>query len=206
MELLLFILSFTTVSAALLFLAGRWFYETFIKPKPKPHKYQSTIKQYKRIPKVDGDKIIWRKADGTQYVIAVVIFLLVAATGKAQFNIAGGAGMTNKYFSAELQVGYRLHSTVIQAGYISIPKDDQPVLFNLRIGQVIQERWLLYGGYVREQMSVDQKWRNHHRWQVGAQYHMLHYDRGTVYVAANYTSGARVSGHVGMSFNLMKAD
>jgi hypothetical protein len=198
------ILPLTAVAIAIFILALRMCYDTFIKPKPpRPLRYQSTIDQYRRIPQV-GDKPTFSKTDVKQYCIGLVIFLLIGMTGKAQVVVQGGAGITNKYFSAELQAGYRFQNTIPTIGYIALPDRSQPALFNIRINQVINERFVVYGGYVREHMSNEYKERNYNRWQVGGQLHFCKYDRGSFYTGATYTSGGFVSVHVGMGFNMVK--
>jgi hypothetical protein len=138
-----------------------------------------------------------------QFITTILLIAIISAA-KAQVFAELGAGMTNKYFSAELQAGYRYHNLIASAGFISIPNNTQPVLFNLRGGVLLNERAMIYAGYVRNQMSTDFKWLNKNGWQVGAQYHMCHFDKGTVYIRANYTSGDYFSGHIGMSYNLSK--
>lgn len=135
-------------------------------------------------------------------IIAVICLMFAASKGFSQTWVQGGAGMTNKYFSADLQVGYRLQNFTASAGYIALPKNDQPALFNLRAGYVVAERLHAYAGYVRVMQSSDDKSLNSNSWQVGAQYLFAHYDRGTFYVAANYTGNGMVSAHVGMTWNL----
>ncbi len=182
-------LSACTIAFLMLFLTFR----AFSKKEP-------TYQQRKTMERYNGQ--LPRAGKVNHYILALIIFLAVAATGKAQVFAELGAGMTNKYFSAELQAGYRYNNIIVSAGFISIPNNTQPVLFNIRAGAFIQERALLYAGYVRNQMSTDFKWLNKNGWQVGAQYHMMHFDKGTVYIGANYTSGNYVSGQVGMSYNL----
>ena len=171
------------------------------KPKFIPDK--KTIDLYGYVPKADAKNVTFSR-DTKQCCVGLLLFLLIGLTGKAQLHTYAGAGMTNKYFSAELQVGYRLHNTALSIGYIALPDRTQPVLFNIRINQLFSERWQVYAGYVREQYSLDDKSRNNNRWQLGGQYHALHFDGGTVYIGSTYTNGVGVSGHVGMSYNLFR--
>lgn len=159
-------------------------------------------KAKKRYPMPDRNNIIYKSNNALQVTVALLLFILISITGKSQVFAELGAGMTNKYFSAELQAGYRYNNLIASAGFISIPNNTQPVLFNLRGGLFLNERAMIYAGYVRNQMSTDFKNLNKNGWQIGAQYHMLHFDKGTVYIGANYTSGNYVSGQVGMSYNL----
>lgn len=165
-------------------------------------KEQLTYQQRKTMERYNGQ--LPRAGKVNHYILALIIFMAIAYTGKSQVFAELGAGMTNKYFSAELQVGYRYNNLIASAGFISIPNNTQPVLLNIRAGVVMQERVIIYAGYVRNQMSTDFKWLNKNAWQVGAQYHMCHFDKGTVYIGANYTSGNYFSGHIGMSYNLLK--
>lgn len=164
-------------------LLEKWF------PGERPEDPNNCIQRFGKIPKAAK---------------MIVVFILISLTGKSQVFAELGAGMTNKYFSAELQAGYRYNNLIASAGFISIPNNSQPVLFNVRAGVMIQERAMIYAGYVRNQMSTDFKWLNKNAWQVGAQYHMLHFDKGTVYIGANYTSGNYMSVMVGFSYNLSK--
>jgi len=171
-------------------------YKALIKDEKTSYQQRKTMERY------DGQ--LPRTGKVNHYVLAFIIMMAVAHTGKSQPFAEFGAGMTNKYFNAELQAGYRFHNLITSVGFITIPDNSQPVLFNVRVGSMIQERVMIYTGYVRNQMSTDVKSMNKHAWQIGAQYHMLHFDKGTVYAGANYTSGNYVSGTIGMSYNLSK--
>lgn len=161
-------------------------------------------KPVKRYPMPDRNNIIYKSNNTLHATVAILLFILISLTGKSQVFAEMGAGMTNKYFSAELQAGYRYSNVFASAGFITIPNNTQPVLFNIRAGLFLQERAMIYAGYVRNQMSTDFKWLNKNGWQVGAQYHFAHFDKGTVYIGANYTSGNYVSAMLGMSYNLSK--
>lgn len=150
-------------------------------------------------------KRVLRAGKINHYILALIIMFLIAAlSGKAQPFVFGGAGMTNKYFSAELQAGYNVRNATISIGYIALPDNGQPALFNIRTGYVLANKLHVYGGYVRVLQSSDDKSRNSNTWQAGAQYLFCKYDRGSFYVAANYTGNKMISCHVGMTYNLVK--
>lgn len=131
------------------------------------------------------------------------LFLLVSFNADSQVFVLGGAGISNKYFSAELQTGYRYQQTTLSIGYIALPEQNQPALFNIRAGYVIAERVHVYGGYVKVMYSLDDKSRNSNTWQVGTQYLFSHYDRGSFYAGVNYTGNKMLSAHLGMTFQLV---
>jgi hypothetical protein len=135
--------------------------------------------------------------------VTFIIFILASLSANSQIFIEGGAGITNKYLSGEVQTGVRVNNITASIGFISIPEASQPALFNFRAGYTIKERWLIYGGYVRLMRSSDNKAENGDTWQTGVQYHFMHYDRGTFYVEGNYSPGF-ISLHLGMSFNKLK--
>jgi hypothetical protein len=121
------------------------------------------------------------------------------------FNVGGG--VTDKYFSGELQVGARVHNSTITAGYTSLQlASDQPVLFNIRAGQVLYNRVHVYAGYVRVQYSFDDKQRNYDSWQAGAQYLFPPFKHGCFYIGAGYTGNGMVSAHVGLAYNLRRGE
>jgi hypothetical protein len=134
---------------------------------------------------------------------ALTIFMLASLSANSQVFIEGGAGITNKYLSSEVQTGVRVNNITASIGFISLPDGSQPALFNFRAGYTIKERWLIYAGYVRLMRSSDNKAENGDTWQTGVQYHFMHYDRGTFYVEGNY-SPSFISLHLGMSFNKLK--
>lgn len=154
-------------------------------------------------------------------LLFVCLLCLIAATGKAQVFVNGGAGMTNKYFSGELQLGVKVKSNIsltsdefdikilpknatLSVGYISLQlASDQPALFNVRAGYLLNENWHVFGGFVRVMQSLDNKALNSNAWQAGFQYHFVFYDRGTIYTGATYTTNKMVSVSLGMSFNLI---
>lgn len=188
--LVCFVASLAAVLIALVYVlslvTGRRRYET--------KQEKSTREQYNgRIPRA-----------GNHYLLAIALFLLIGLTGKAQVFVLGGAGISNKYFSAELQAGYRYQQTTVSLGYIALPERTQPALFNVRAGYVIAERVHVYGSYVKVMYSLDDKSRNSNTWQAGAQYLFSHYDRGSFYVGANYTGNKMLSAHIGMTFQLSK--
>lgn len=119
--------------------------------------------------------------------------------------VYAAAGMTNGFFSGEMHMGYHRNKVVLSAGYVAIPNNTQPVLFQIRAGYVIGNRWQVYAGPVRIIYDVDDKSRNSNTFTVGVQYHTLHYDRGSIYYHANYSPGF-ISAGVGMSFNLVNKD
>lgn len=112
------------------------------------------------------------------------------------------AGVTNGFFSAELHAGYRYKQAAVTIGYLSIPNNTQPALFQARAGVLLGNRWHVYGGAVRVVYNTDDKSRNYNTWTAGVQFHTLHYDRGTIYYHLNYSPGF-ISGGIGMSFNLL---
>ena len=121
-----------------------------------------------------------------------------------QLVVSGGAGITNKYFSAELQAGWRFANSTLTAGYIALPDNSQPALFNIRAGQVINNTVHVYAGYVRVMRSSDNKEMNSNTWQVGAQYLFCRYKNGCFYAGGTYTGNGMVSAHIGMAMNLSK--
>lgn len=134
----------------------------------------------------------------------LTLFLLLGSGVSAQPWTQASAGLTDKFFGAELQVGYRYKQAALSVGYTSIQfVSDQPVLFNVRAGAVV-DRFFFYGGYVRSVRSTDNKSLNRHTWQVGAQYHFCFYDRGNFYITGNYTQPAIISAGVGMTYNLFR--
>lgn len=160
------------------------------------HQEKKTIAMYKYLPKATST--------GKIILLWLSLMFLIAKKSDAQVFVFGGAGASNKYFSAELQAGYRLGNYTASIGYIALPERTQPALFNVRTGYVIAERVHVYGGYVRVMYNLDDKSRNSSTWQAGAQYLFCKYDRGSFYLGANYTGNKMISGHVGMSFNLVK--
>lgn len=158
---------------------------------------RKTIDMYGYLPKA---------ADRKYIVLAFILMTLIALKSDAQVFVFGGAGVSNKYFSAELQAGYRYQNYTASIGYIALPERTQPALFNVRAGYVIAERVHVYAGYVKVMYSLDDKSRNSNTWQVGTQYLFSHYDRGSFYIGANYTGNKMLSAHVGMTFNLVKTD
>lgn len=137
--------------------------------------------------------------------LLLLLFFMTAATVYSQPWVQGSAGMTNRYFSGELQAGIRFGAFAASAGYNSLQFDsDQPVLLSARAGVLLDERWFLFAGYVRVLQSSDNKELNSNSWQVGGQYHFGFYDRGSFYVTSFYTWPDYVSAGVGMTFNLFK--
>jgi hypothetical protein len=132
--------------------------------------------------------------------------LIISIPSFSQLYTHMAIGNTNNYFSHELQVGLRINNSIVSVGYISTLNNSQPALFNIRAGQVITDRWMVFGGYVRNHMSNDYKWKNYNTWQAGAQYHFLHFDKGTFYATGIYTNGSkgRVTMGIGMSYNLFQ--
>ena len=110
------------------------------------HQQRKTIEQYAFIPKAGNAK---------QYAIVIVIALYCMFSHKAtaQMFCEIGPGVTNGYFSGELQAGYRYGNTIASVGYIAIPNNTQPVLFNVRGGLFLKERVMMYAGYVRVMQS-----------------------------------------------------
>lgn len=135
--------------------------------------------------------------------ILFACIILASIRTKAQLFTTLGPGITNKYLSIELQAGARVHNTTLSAGYIAMPDASQPALFNIRAGQTISNRGHVYVGYVFIHKSNHYKYMNSKSWQVGGQYHFMHYDKGTFFVTASYSPGYP-SAHVGMSYNLFK--
>ena len=137
-----------------------------------------------------------------RFFSTLTLFICLSANAQVYTQLA--PALTNQYLGADLQVGFRHNNTFTSIGYTAIINATQPALFNVRAGVIMNERWLLYGGYVRNHMSNDYKERNFNTWQAGAQYHFLHYEKGTFYVITNYTHPARVTVGIGISFNLFK--
>lgn len=131
--------------------------------------------------------------------------IIIASTNtKAQHLFTTlGPGITNKYLSVELQAGVRVHNYTLAAGYIAMPDASQPAIFNIRAGHTITNSAQLYIGYVFIHKSNHYKEMNSKSWQVGGQYHFMHYDKGTFFISASY-SPKYPSAHVGMSYNLFK--
>jgi hypothetical protein len=136
--------------------------------------------------------------------ITLVLLLFASLTAKSQAFCELGFGSTNGFFSGELQAGYRLDNYNVSVGYIAMPNNTMPAHFNARAGMVLAERFWVYGGYVREMYSFDDKSRNSNTWQAGLQVGFIKYDKGTMYVGANYTGTQYLSLHVGFSYNLFK--
>ena len=132
----------------------------------------------------------------------IAIMMMVCISGMAQFWAELGAGSTNGFFQAELQGGYRSRNMTASVGYIALMNNTQPALFNVRVGYVAAERLHVYGGYVRVNYSSDDKSRNFNSWQLGAQYLLAHYDRGTMYAGTSYTGNNMLSFNVGFTYNL----
>lgn len=153
----------------------------------KPYDPYKVIERFGKIPKAGR---------------MLLLLLTISISAKSQVFVEMAPGVTNGFFSGEIQVGYRHNNLIGKAGFISMPNNTQPVLFNLRGGLFLAERVMVYTGYVRNMMSLDIKSLNKNAFQVGAQYHMFHYDRGTVYIGVTYTTGSYISGHIGMSWNL----
>lgn len=147
-----------------------------------------------------------KAGNSKQYAIVIIIALYCICSHKAtaQMFCEIGPGVTNGYFSGELQAGYRYGNTIASVGYIAIPNNTQPVLFNVRGGLFLKERVMMYAGYVRVMQSSDMKQLNYNTWQFGAQYHMLHFDRGTFYIGSTYSGDKRISAHIGMTYNLSR--
>lgn len=163
-------------------------------------RYQSSterkaIEIYKYLPKAGSSKHI---------VLFILLIIMIALKSDAQIFVIGGAGVSNKYFSAELQAGYRYQQSTLSIGYIALPERTQPALFIVRAGYVIAECVHVYGGYVKVMYSLDDKSRNSNTWQAGVQYLFSHYDCGSFYVGANYTGNKMLSAHIGMTFQLSK--
>lgn len=133
----------------------------------------------------------------------IAFILLSSVQTKSQLFTSLGAGVTNQYLSVELQAGARVHNTTVAVGYIAMPDASQPALFNIRAGQTISNRGHVYVGYVFIHKSNHYRYMNSKSWQVGGQYHFMHYDKGTFFVSASYTPGYP-SAIVGMSYNLFK--
>lgn len=130
------------------------------------------------------------------------VCMLFCTAAQAQLFVQGAAGMTNKFFSAELQAGYRVKQVLFSAGYTSIQfVSDQPVLLNVRTG-VLLRHTVVYGGYVKSMRSTDAKNLNRNTFQVGMQQHFCFYDKGNFYLTAGYTYPNYVSAGVGMTYNL----
>ena len=171
-------------------LITRWF------PAEMPQYEHPTVKQYGRIPKAGEPR--------RRRFLTLIIILLVSQCSHAQFAIQGGAGITNGFFSAELQAGARIHQSIVTAGYIAPPNNTQPAYFNVRAGHIIAESLHIYGGYVRSIQSTDNKELNKNHWQAGVQYHFCKYDGGSFYAGVNYTSLNIVSAQVGMAWHFVK--
>lgn len=137
-----------------------------------------------------------------RFIATLSIFICL--TAEAQLYTQLSATLTNQYPGADLQAGYRYNNTFISIGYTAMLDATQPALFNVRAGAILNERWLFYAGYVRNHMSNDYKQRNFHTWQIGAQYHFLHFNKGTFYIISNYTQPSRVTAGIGMSYNLFQ--
>lgn len=164
-----------------------------------------------------------KKKTSLELVLAIILsicFCLAYTSSKAQVFVSGGAGMTKKFFSGEMQVGVKMKSNIalksdefeikilpknatISFGYTSIQLvTDQPALFNARAGYLIAERLHVYGGYVRVHYSNDCKSLNYDTWQAGAQFLFSHFDKGTFYIGTHYTGNKMISAHIGMTWNL----
>jgi hypothetical protein len=131
-----------------------------------------------------------------------LFLLLISATTYGQVWTSLGAGLTNQYLSAELQVGARVGQNTLSVGYIAMPKNTQPTLFNIRAGYLIGMVHV-YAGYVRHHQSNDYKERNYDTWQLGAAYNFCYYKRTTFYVSSAY-SPKFITGNIGMTYNLFK--
>lgn len=136
--------------------------------------------------------------------LLITILLLSGIEAQSQVWTQASVGMTDKFFSSELQVGYRYKQVAVSAGYTSVQfVSDQPVLFDVRAGVVV-DRFFLYGGYVRSMRSADNKSLNSNTWQAGAQVHFCFYDRGNFYFTGVYTNPKIISVGLGMTYNLFR--
>ena len=113
-----------------------------------------------------------------------------------------GIGSSAGYFSGQWILGWRQHNTTIAAGFTVLPNNTQPVLFKLIAGYNIINRIHLYAAAVRTTYSADDESRNYTTYGLGAQYHIAHFDRGTIYGGLYYTPGFTTV-LIGMSYNLM---
>jgi hypothetical protein len=103
----------------------------------------------------------------------------------------------------ELQAGYRYEFIALTAGYVVILDAAEPVLFQIRLGGIIKNRFHVYAGYVRVTKSSDDKTQNYNSYAAGLQYHFMHFDTGTFYTTFNYTPRFPTVG-IGMTINLVK--
>ncbi|HEX4877593.1 MAG TPA: hypothetical protein VFV31_13035 [Chitinophagaceae bacterium] len=131
-----------------------------------------------------------------------IFLLLISATTYGQLWTSLGAGMTNKYLSSELQIGARVGQNTLSVGYIAMPEQSQPSLFNIRAGYLIGMVHI-YAGYVHVLKSTDYKHRNYNTWQVGGSYNFCYYKRTTFFVSSSF-SPKFITANVGMSYNLFK--
>ncbi|HLO39097.1 MAG TPA: hypothetical protein VK173_11415 [Lacibacter sp.] len=115
------------------------------------------------------------------------------------------ANSTNGFFAGEWITGYRIKKVSLGIGFHAIPNNTQPVLFQLRAGYNVTERLHVFVAGTRVTHNLDDKSRNKSTYSIGAQYHTLHFDRGSVFITAQYTPGYIGAG-VGMSYNLVKED
>ena len=193
MLLLIAIISFAVLMLAIILFRKFAFGDGLTRQQRK------TIEQYKYLPLAS-----YKNAKQYAIVIIIALYCMLSKNATAQMFCEIGPGVTNGYFSGELQAGYRYGNTIATVGYIAIPNNTQPVLFNVRGGMILKERLLMYAGYVRVMQSSDMKQLNYNTWQVGAQYHMLHFDRGTFYIGSTYSGDKRISAHIGMTYNLSR--
>lgn len=135
----------------------------------------------------------------------ILFLLLLCNNVSAQTKpfVFSAGGITNTFFSAELNAGIRKANTAAVFGFTTIPENSQPVLFQAKAGYIINEQWFLYAGCEKVMYSTVQKKSNYNSFVVGVQFHNFHFDRGTIYYHAQYSPGF-VSAGIGMSFNMME--
>ena len=93
-------------------------------------------------------------------------------------------------------------------GLTTMPDGYEPVFLSAQAGLVINETFLVFGGYAKSMMSGDDHRQNKNTFQVGGQWHFLYaVDRngktGTMYVQPMYTYPNYYSVHVGLTLNLI---
>lgn len=153
-----------------------------------------------------------------EFIITALIALLICflcKTGKAQYRqyqpkettpngiiLTGAGGITNKYFAADLQAGYRIGNYTLSLAYLALPHNTQPVIFQLRAGINILNHWHVYAAPAKVMFSGDDKTRNYYSYAIGLQYHTKPWDRGSFWIGTQYTP-AYTSILIGMSYNLM---
>jgi hypothetical protein len=139
-----------------------------------------------------------------RHSFVLLFFTLIVSVAKTQPFVHMSPGMTNgTYLSNELTVGYKTNNYFVRAGYIAMIDAAQPALFTATTGTIIKDRVVLFAGYTRVHKSNDYKQYNYDSWIAGAQYHFLHFDKGTFLIGANYSPGYFTM-NIGMSYGLFR--